>query len=106
MVLELAASSVEKKIKMQASILVGNYEFYYAAGKLTAAFSLSCDENTQPEALKEALLSALATADFTSQEEGIRFLAGLIERYRMTEEYDEQMAALFVWGRDGTPLKN
>ena len=32
----ILVESVERKLDMKASVLVGNYEFYYAAGKLAA----------------------------------------------------------------------
>ena len=44
MVEELAVNSVEKKLDMQASILVGNYEYYYACGKLKSLIELAVDE--------------------------------------------------------------
>ena len=44
MVEELAVNAVEKKLDMQASILVGNYEYYYACGKLKGLMDLAVDE--------------------------------------------------------------
>ena len=53
MVEELAVNAVEKKLDMQASILVGNYEYYYACGKLKGLMDLAVDEKTAPLVMKE-----------------------------------------------------
>ena len=99
MVPMLAVSSIEKKLEMQASVIVGNYEFYYAAGKLSSVTSLEADENTQPVELKEAVENALA--DFQPADDTQTYLAKLLERYRPSENYDAQMNLLFRWGREG-----
>ena len=59
MVEELAVNSVEKKLDMQASILVGNYEYYYACGKLKSLIELAVDEETAPLVMKEIVDEAL-----------------------------------------------
>ena len=99
MVPMLAVSSIEKKLEMQASVIVGNYEFYYAVGKFSALTSLGADENTRPVELKEAVENALA--DFQPADDAQTYLVKLLERYRPSESYDEQMNLLFRWGREG-----
>ncbi len=99
MVLMLAVGSVEKKLEMQASILVGNYEFYYAAGKLAALTSLEGDESTPPIELKEAVEKALEQFKPGEEDTGGQYLVKLLQRYRPSENYDEQMRDLFIWGR-------
>ena len=99
MVPMLAVSSIEKKLEMQASVIVGNYEFYYAAGKLSSVTSLEADENPQPVALKEAVEAAMAS--FEPADDVQAYLVRLLERYRPSESYDAQMNLLFRWGREG-----
>lgn len=99
MVPMLAVSSIEKKLQIQASVIVGNYEFYYAAGKLSSLTSLGADENTRPVELKETVETALA--DFQPADDTQTYLVKLLERYRPSENYDEQMKLLFRWGREG-----
>ncbi len=96
----LAANSIEKKIEMQASIIVGNYEFYYAAGKLSSLISFQGNSATPPLELKEAVQVALETYD-PGEDASLQYLVTLLNRYRPSENYDEQMAYLFEWGRDG-----
>ena len=63
MVEELAVNSVEKKLDMQASILVGNYEYYYACGKLKSLIELAVDEETAPLVMKEIVDEAIANSE-------------------------------------------
>lgn len=98
MVLELAVNSVEKKLNMKASIIVGNYEYYYSCGKLAALTSLAADENTEPMAMKEAVTTAIASFD-AGEDETKQFLIRLLDRYRPSEAYDEQMKELFLMGK-------
>ena len=67
MVEELAVNAVEKKLDMQASILVGNYEYYYACGKLKGLMDLAVDlvgitrSLTPPVARKKVVVMPSAT---------------------------------------------
>lgn len=101
MVLMLAAESVEKKLVMQASVLVGNYEFYYAAGKLAAVTKLLGDEQTQPMELKTFVEKALEEYQPSAEDVSGAYLKKMLMRYRPSESYDEQMKELFVWGKEG-----
>jgi hypothetical protein len=100
MVLELAVSSIEKKLQMQASVIVGNYEFYYAAGKLAARTTLAADEMTPPLLLKEQVDGALKSFSAAPEDKKAAYLVYLLDRYRPSEAYDEQMAQLFRMGKD------
>ncbi len=102
MVEELAVNAVEKKLDMQASILVGNYEYYYACGKLKGMMDLAVDEETAPLVMKEIVDEALASFTPDEAAEPVKaYLKTLLLRYRPADEYDAQMADLFRWGRDG-----
>ena len=99
MVEELAVNSVEKKLDMQASILVGNYEYYYACGKLKSMIELAVDEETAPLVMKEIVDEALASYSPDEESEPAKaYLKKLLLRYRPSDAYDAQMADLFLRG--------
>ena len=99
MVEELAVNSVEKKLDMQASILVGNYEYYYACGKLKSLTELAVDEETAPLVMKEIVDEALASYSPDEESEPAKaYLKTLLLRYRPSDAYDAQMASLFRRG--------
>lgn len=99
MVEELAVNSVEKKLDMQASILVGNYEYYYACGKLKSLIELAVDEETAPLVMKEIVDEALASYSPDEENEPAKaYLKTLLLRYRPSDAYDAQMASLFRRG--------
>ena len=101
MVLSLAVDSVEKKLQMQASVLVGNYEFYYAVGKMTQYLQLPVDGKMSPLMIKEVLERELPNFTPPSDDAKGQYLIRLLERYRPSEKYDEQMEQLFLWGKTG-----
>lgn len=91
--------AVDRKIRMQSSVLVGNYEFYYAAGLLSAETDLAADGSSAPAALEQAVKAACSAWN-PSDPEGqyLKYLAG---RYEAEErEYDDDMKALFEAGRN------
>lgn len=95
----LAVQSVEKKMEMQASVMLGNYEFYYGAGKLSALTQLDADADTPSQALGEAVKKALE--QFAPADEGTAYLAKMLKKYKPDESYDAHMAELFQWGAQG-----
>ena len=99
MVRMLPVESVERKLDMKASVLVGNYEFYYAAGKLAALTEVEAGEETPPDELKAAVSEALE--HFETADERQAYLIRLLERYRPNELQDEDTRALFLWGLTG-----
>lgn len=99
MVLLLAVQSVERKIEMQTSVIVGNYEFYYASGKLAALTDLPAEGSTPPMELKEQVMTAIE--GFSPADPGQSYLVRLLDRYRPSEAWDEQMEQLFLWGKTG-----
>ena len=48
MVPSIARQSVIIKCNMQASVLLGNYEFYYLAGLMKKIYDLDLHEDMQP----------------------------------------------------------
>lgn len=96
MVPSIARQSVIIKCNAQKSVLLGNYELYYAAGLLKKLYGLDVDEEMEPRELLERAQAQLAEAAPDDQRE--RYLVGMVNRYDALPEYDEQMRALFRWG--------
>lgn len=99
----LAIQSIDKKIELKSSVMVGNYEFYYASGLLSKYTALDADGTTPPEALKEKLETALES--FTPADAEQEYLVGLLQRYKPVERFDEQMTDLFQCGATGAKPK-
>lgn len=91
-----ARQSVIYKCNMKASIMLGNYEFYYGAGFFCRIKGLTPPEDILPEALREFLLPELS--DFSGGDEREQYLVKLLLGYHPSEEYDGQMKELLQWG--------
>ena len=52
MVTLVARQSIIIKCNMQTSVLLGNYEFYYAAGLFCRLHGIAVEEDIQPVELK------------------------------------------------------
>ena len=96
MVTLTARQSIILKCKMKASILLGNYEFYYAAGLFCNINGMEAPEDLLPDALYEWIAPKLK--DFESEDERETYLAKILSEYRPLEKYDEQMKELLLWG--------
>lgn len=97
MVTSIARQSVIIKCNLQKSVMLGNYEFYYAAGLVQKLFGLELTAEKKPQEISDMILSR---ADSLSpKDEKEKYLLELLERYEPGEEYDEQMKELFVWGQ-------
>ncbi|MCI5872965.1 MAG: DUF3837 domain-containing protein [Clostridiales bacterium] len=97
MVPSIARQSVIIKCNMQKSILTGNYEFYYAAGLVTKLSDIEIADDIQPEKLQELLAEKIPTC--TAKDEKEAYLYQMLMDYRPSEEYDEQMKELLLWGK-------
>lgn len=95
----LAMQSVERKLEMQSSVMLGNYEFYYGAGKLSSLIKIDGDGGTPPAELAEAVRMALK--DFVPADEKTAYLVQMIKKFHPDESYDPQMSHLFLWGALG-----
>jgi hypothetical protein len=105
----LAIQSVNKKIERQMSVLVGNYEFYYAAGAFKALFGADLDKTMNPEDLKRTIDEYISSNQLTSYEpspdqvsgdskdidDRKAYLVYLMNRYETIEKYEEIMMELF-----------
>ena len=102
MVTSIARQSVIIKCNMQRAGLLGNYEFYYAAGLAAKLFDLEAECDSKPEELVMGLQEKLQhTKGKNTQEE---YLLSMLKDYTPEERYDEQMQELFLWGKKETCL--
>lgn len=102
MVTSIARQSVIIKCNMQASVLTGNYEFYYAAGLAARLGGIEVADDILPDELKGLLAERLA--DCVPKDEKEAYLYGLLLDYRQTGEYDAQMKELLICGREEKQL--
>ena len=88
MELLLARQSILIKCSLNASILMGNYEFYYAGGLLCRLAKTQPQPGMQPEQLYA----------FLPKNEQESYLVKLLREYKVSGEYDAQMEQLFEMG--------
>ena len=100
MVTSIARQSLILKCNMQASILLGNYEFYYAAGLMNNIFGLDAKADMKPDELFDYLLANIGSCEAKDDKE--EYLIKMISRYEPLETYDDQMKELFAWGETET----
>ncbi len=96
MVTLVARQSIIIKCNMQTSALLGNYEFYYAAGLFCRLRRIEVDADILPGALKKAILPALSESKPEDPKE--RYLVNMLLGYEPDEEYETQMRELLRWG--------
>lgn len=92
----LARQSVVIKCNLGASILMGNYEFYYAGGLLCALAGKKPQRVLQPGAFYAYLQPLFDTYEPKNEKEA--YLVKLLREYKVGEEYQEQMAQLMQMG--------
>ncbi len=96
MVTSIARQSIIIKCEQQASVMLGNYEFYYLAGLMKKLFDLDLNEDMSPSVLYDAILPHLD--EMKPQNEKEAYLIKLATNFKPLEEHDEQMKELFRWG--------
>lgn len=96
MELILAKQSIIIKCKLQASIMMGNYEYYYAAGLFCRLANQIPAQDLHPGALHAFLQPLLDT--YKPQNERESYLMKMLKEYKTAEEYDEQMPQLLQMG--------
>jgi len=92
----LARQSVNIKCKLKASIMMGNYEFYYAAGVLCALAGRKPEQPLEPKQLYAFIQPLFDT--YKPENERESYLMKLLKEYKVPDEYDEQMAELLQMG--------
>ncbi len=100
MELILAKQSVMIKCRLQASIMMGNYEFYYAGGLLCRLSGEKPAEELRPAELAEFLKPVLHTYESKNVQE--QYLMKMLREYKASDEYDGQMRELFQMGMADT----
>jgi hypothetical protein len=100
MITLLARQSVDRKVSDHVSVIVGNYEYYYACGLLDRRLSLGLSADIKPQELYEKMQETLAdvpveepTSDGTTDDDYLKYL---IKRYEPDDNYDEQMKELLA----------
>ncbi len=96
MELILAKQSVNIKCRLQASILMGNYEYYYAGGLLCRLAKQTPGQNLTPGELQAFLQPLLNT--YQPQNDQESYLMQMLKTYKVSDEYDEQMPQLLQMG--------
>lgn len=96
MVTLVARQSIIIKCNMQTSVLLGNYEFYYAAGLFCRLRGIAVEEDIRPAAFREKLLPELKAHQAADAKE--QYLVDMLLKYEPSEEYTEQMKELLRWG--------
>ena len=99
MILELAQQSIQTKIKLKSATMLGNYEFYYAAGILCRKLGLVVEERIQPKELHDFIRAQTDGKDLPDPTAA--HLAEMIHYYMPEEHYDSQMEELLQWGLSG-----
>lgn len=102
MVLSIARQSVIIKCKLQASVMTGNYEFYYAAGLLYQRCGINTEDIPEPQALSEQVHEM--TEDFQTEDGRERHLVHMLKYYKPVADFDEQMKELFLMGNRETNM--
>lgn len=98
MVLSIARQSVIIKCCQQKSIMLGNYEFYYAAGLLSNITKVEIDEGLKPQELKVKVDEVLTHFNPTDDRE--KHLTQMLHFYHPEEVCNEQTEELFVIGKN------
>lgn len=96
MELILARQSVVIKCSIQASIMMGNYEFYYAGGLLCRLAGQIPKQDLQPQEFYAYLKPLMDNYKPKNEQEA--YLIKLLKEYKAADEYDGQMAELMQMG--------
>lgn len=92
----VARQSICIKCNMRSSALLGNYEFYYAAGLFCKIKGIAVSEDILPKELKELILPELEA--FSGEDERERHLVKMLLNYLPSDGHDGQMKELLQWG--------
>lgn len=96
MELILAKQSIDIKCRIRASIMMGNYEFYYAGGLLCALAGQQPKQPLKPRELYTFVQPLLDAYETKNEREA--YLVKMIQEYKVSNEYDAQMEELLAMG--------
>jgi len=102
MTTSIARQSVIIKCNMQRAYILGNYEFYYAAGLAGKLCGFEIPDEIKPDELAALLERELESATLTGAQES--YLISILKEYTPENRYDEQMMELLLWGKKETCL--
>lgn len=102
MVQSIARQSVVIKCNLRASIMLGNYEFYYASGPVHKLTGNITDRIAEPAEMLEIVHNL--TKNYKTEDERELHLIHMLKNYEPTDEFNEQMKALFEDGQKETYL--
>ena len=100
MTTSIARQSVIIKCNMQRAFILGNYEYYYAAGLAGKFYGFEIPDEIQPENLSVLLADKLKTV--TPENDQEKHLVFILKEYEPEARYDEQMKELLLWGKKET----
>ena len=89
MVPSIARQSVILKCNMQKSVMLGNYEFFYAAGLMRKLYNIEIRTDMEPEQILEAILQM--QDNLAPQSEQEKYLIQIIKNYEPSADHDAQM---------------
>ncbi len=81
---------------IEKSVMLGNYEFFYAAGLMRKLYNIEIRTDMEPEQILEAILQM--QDNLTPQSEQEKYLIQIIKNYEPSADHDAQMDELFAWG--------
>ena len=102
MVTSIARQSIIIKCNQQASVLLGNYEFYYVAGLMKKLFDFPLSEDLTPSEMIQVIQEHRSTAQPKNEQE--KYLLKMVEFFRPLDIYDDQTKELFRWGAQESHL--
>lgn len=97
MVASIARQSIVIKCNLHASIMLGNYEFYYAAGLVHKLTGHPTKEIAEPLAMLDEVHELLS--NYKTEDERELHLIYMLKDYAPVEDFDEQMKELFLAGQ-------
>ena len=98
MILSIARQSVMIKCNLQASIMTGNYEFYYAAGVLHKLVGIELADVLEPMELSKQVHKLIE--DFKTEDTREQHLVRMLKYYKPISDFDDQMKELFLLGTE------
>lgn len=98
MVTSIARQSIMIKCNIKKSVIVGNYEFYYAAGLMNKLFLLGASADMKPEELMAHIQGKIDSLQPKDEKE--EYLIKIVKDYEFLDDYNEQMVELFHWGEN------
>jgi len=102
MVPSIVRQSVILKCLRQKSVLLGNYEYYYAAGLFGRLSGVQIPPGLAPEELKDAVAKGLSGYEPDDPRE--RHLKKVLTDYQPEEKKEEVMDELFRQGLNETHI--